>query len=84
MLAKLAAIYLGDPDASSDAGTVAESSAWAASRKIPPKTTTCGACGDTFEFYKVARVPCGHEYCRRGLADLFRLAMTDETLFPPR
>lgn len=36
------------------------------------------------EFFNVARVPCQHEYCRPCLEQLFRLAMTDESLYPPR
>ena len=32
----------------------------------------------------MARVSCCHEYCRASLEDLFKTAMTDESLFPPR
>lgn len=28
--------------------------------------------------------PCGHQYCEECLATLFELAMTDESMFPPR
>lgn len=80
-------IFDSDSDAASEK-PVAESSAWAAARKTrdKPMTGRCVACGDEKEFFEVARVPCknGHEYCRGCLAELFRLSMTDETLFPPR
>ena len=100
MLSKVAAIYMplqkldsASPPphvhlADSEEETIAESSGWAARRKKNDKTMLghCIACGDDKDFFEVARVPCkhGHEYCRDCLAELFRLAMIDETLFPPR
>jgi hypothetical protein len=101
MLSTVAAIYMPEPEdgsppplvfeSDSDGGhgkPVAESSAWAASRKAKDKPMLghCVACGDEKDFFDVARVPCrnGHEYCRGCLAELFRLSMNDETLFPPR
>ncbi|KAK3613866.1 hypothetical protein LTR56_027625 [Elasticomyces elasticus] len=94
---KVAAIYMSEPgssgstppalvyDSDSDR-TIAESATWAGARKgnDKPKLGHCVACGEDVEFYKVARVPCEHEYCRPCLAQLFELSMTDETLFPPR
>ncbi|RMY20243.1 hypothetical protein D0865_16695, partial [Hortaea werneckii] len=75
-------------DDDSDAETIAESSAWAASRphNDRPKTGHCVACRDDKDFFDVARVPCKnkHEHCRECLAELFRLFLTDESLFPPR
>lgn len=65
---------------------VAEPSSWAERRnrgKVP-KLGHCVACGEETEFYKVARIPCGHEYCRPCLAQPFELSMSDESLFPPR
>lgn len=70
-----------------------ESSAWAATRKrltpnendqqaIPNRA--CVSCGDEFQSFHLASVPCGHEYCKTCLHELFRLAMGDESLFPPR
>lgn len=80
-------IFDSDSDCISDK-PLAESSKWAATRKTKdkPMMGRCVACGDEKEFFEVARVPCknGHEYCRDCLAQLFRLSMTDETLFPPR
>ena len=78
-----------DCDADSESEkSKAESSAWGASRKTKdkPMLGNCVACGDEKDFFEVARVPCKneHEYCRDCLAELFRLSMTDETLFPPR
>jgi len=63
-----------------------ESSAWGASRagKSKQKLGHCVACGDTKDFFDVARVPCDHEYCRECLASLFQASMKDESLFPPR
>ncbi|RMY84921.1 hypothetical protein D0861_06708 [Hortaea werneckii] len=66
---------------------MAESSAQAAKRaaeKIPPKTAACVACMDTFVWKELAEAPCGHTYCRECVSGLFRNAMTDESLFPPR
>lgn len=101
LLQKAAAIYMYEPchagpvppglvlDSDSDDETVAESSAWAASRanaNDKPKLGHCVACGDDKDFFDVARVPCKdkHEYCRECLAQLFELSLTDESLFPPR
>ncbi|RMZ13379.1 hypothetical protein D0862_02334 [Hortaea werneckii] len=100
ILEKAAAIYMHTADMNcivkpaltaddeSDGETIAESSAWAASRprNTKPKTGHCIACGDDKDFFHVARVPCKnkHEYCRECLAELFRLSLTDESLFPPR
>jgi hypothetical protein len=76
-----------DSDGASEK-TVAESSRWAASRKTrdKPMMGHCVICGDEKDFFAVARVPCKnrHEYCKDCLAELFRLSMTDEALFPPR
>ncbi|KAG8158642.1 hypothetical protein KVR01_011764 [Diaporthe batatas] len=44
----------------------------------------CCACADEFTFEAVARVPCGHHYCRNCLKHLFTLSLTQEILFPPR
>lgn len=72
---------------------VGESSGWAAIRQGLSLTKddgkasqerACVSCGDDIEFFDLARVPCGHEYCRPCLQELFRLAMGDDSLFPPR
>ena len=76
-----------DKDSDSDETTLRpESSAWGASRagKTKQKLGYCVACGDTKDFFDVARVPCDHEYCRECLASLFQASMKDESLFPPR
>jgi hypothetical protein len=64
---------------------VPESSKMAA-RRSPLKRSThiCVACQAEHTFHDVARVPCGHEYCRACIADLFELALKDEAFFPPR
>lgn len=66
---------------------MAESSAQAAKRmaqKVPPKTAACVACTEVFAWKELAAAPCGHTYCRECVSGLFRNAMTDESLFPPR
>ena len=99
LLEKAAALYNEDiilagpasafEDNESDGGDMAvqpESSAWGASRagKAKQKMGHCVACGDTKDFFDVARVSCDHEYCRECLASLFQASMKDESLFPPR
>jgi hypothetical protein len=48
------------------------------------KKGRCAACYDNKVFFCLARTPCGHEYCKGCLTDLFKCAMIDESLFPPR
>ncbi|KAL7624603.1 hypothetical protein AAE478_006170 [Parahypoxylon ruwenzoriense] len=89
---KLSAIYVDGIDDDDDLevrtllGGQPESSSWAAvrqSRRTTPKRN-CLACDETKHFTDIARAPCGHEYCRDCLAQLFQNAMTDEAYFPPR
>ncbi|TKA66135.1 hypothetical protein B0A49_07074 [Cryomyces minteri] len=42
----------------------------------------CVVCQEGKEAIHV--VPCQHEYCLECLEELFRISMTDESLFPPR
>ena len=44
----------------------------------------CAACGDTKKYFDTISAPCGHEYCRDCLRELFELSFPDESLFPPR
>jgi len=44
----------------------------------------CVACGDRYDAEHCCPVPCQHHYCDDCLHDLFRSAMTDESLYPPR
>jgi hypothetical protein len=97
LLAKLSALYV-EP-ATEDSGLEIaeaeslsdgehdnpESSEWAATR-TPSKTLhrRCVACREHVKYYDIARVPCGHEYCRDCLRDLFQASMTDDSLFPPK
>ncbi|KAI0809693.1 hypothetical protein GGR55DRAFT_161121 [Xylaria sp. FL0064] len=62
-----------------------ESSSWAASRaqEAPPRRP-CIACADLKNVADLARAPCKHDYCGECLENLFRSAMLDESLFPPR
>lgn len=79
---------LDDEDWTLVAGSLPESSSWAASRPAPPGTeiTACVGCQDEINARDAARVPgpCRHEYCRSCLQRLFRAAMSAESLFPPR
>lgn len=93
MLSKAAALYMFESEwplsqhAFEDAeGDTAESSAQGAEPKQTKRQRQghCVACDEDKPFVNVARVPCNHEYCRACLSDLFRLSMTDESLFPPR
>jgi hypothetical protein len=96
MLEKAAALYTDDHDHSITASlpesedlhehVQAESSTWASSRVgvVRQKLGHCVACGETKDFFDVARVPCNHEYCRDCLESLFKASIKDESLFPPR
>ena len=100
ILEKLRALYVTAPveEASSEGQQVkyqsddadtdeepGESSAWAATRG-PQKHTKryCTACQEQTVFFDFARAPCGHEYCRDCLRELFLASLGDDSLFPPR
>lgn len=51
-------------------------------RGIPARS--CVACQDDKDYLEVMPAPCGHEYCRGCLQDLFTSSFSDESLFPPR
>lgn len=51
------------------------------SPNIASDITHCEACGDDKNSEDVCQAPCNHGYC---LQDLFKTAITDESLFPPR
>ncbi|KFX97971.1 hypothetical protein V490_02511 [Pseudogymnoascus sp. VKM F-3557] len=90
LLTKYQALFVSgsilEPNPDLDTGEHAESSTWAASRVtgINSIKSHCEACGDETDFVDVGRVPCRHEYCRDCLQNLFKTAITDESLFPPR
>ena len=44
----------------------------------------CMACHEMKHFFDIIQVSCGHDYCRDCVTELFNLATTDESLFPPR
>lgn len=64
----------------------AESSARAESRHQRSAVVFrhCVACDSEKSLIDVFRTRCGHDYCQECLSTLFRLATTDEALFPPR
>ena len=94
LIERLAALYMtptwtNEDDRGGSTSDQPESSSWAQSRKPAPTkppvpTTECISCGDAHPATDVARCPCSHHYCRGCLANLFRAAMLDEALFPPR
>lgn len=92
LLEKMACIYItGIDDIESDDDVLSvtcqpESSVWAASRQTvrTRQKRACDACGEHKHFAELSRAPCQHEYCRECLSRLFRDAMVDESLFPPR
>ena len=89
---KLSALYMYGPEGmtdfsfTADGGSAEASTSGAASKKSANATCDrrCEACQDDKKWYDLARTPCGHEYCRDCLEDLFRSSLTDESLFPPR
>jgi hypothetical protein len=86
LLKKMCAVYMGDDGADAyeedDIYSADSASGYTAPR--PVSTSRCCTCGDDVPFYDVTRAPCGHQYCRGCLRELFTLSLTDETLFPPR
>lgn len=50
----------------------------------PVQLIRCVACTDNANPNDIVRAPCGHNYCRDCLQNLFSSSMKDETLYPPR
>lgn len=50
----------------------------------PIQTVKCLACTEDCHPGEVIKAPCKHIYCGDCLESLFRAAMKDETLYPPR
>jgi hypothetical protein len=76
-------------DSDSDESTITpESSNWAASRFIRDVRSKrrCVACAEERLIRDLATVPCihEHEYCRECLSRMVRLAIEDESFFPPK
>ena len=44
----------------------------------------CVVCSDEFRARRLITAPCGDHYCKACIGQLYDLAMTDESLFPPR
>lgn len=86
IIKKLAALYNGvvnDPYP-----TVGEPSSRQTTRAGNSSSATmkgrCLACMEDVPFSETVQCPCSHEYCRACIAKLFKAAMSDESLFPPR
>ncbi|KAJ3552282.1 hypothetical protein NPX13_g11156 [Xylaria arbuscula] len=61
------------------------SSTWAASRlQISLRHGSCIACTERKSLEDLNQAPCEHYYCGECLEHLFRAAISDESLFPPR
>ena len=45
---------------------------------------TCVACHEPVEYFAAVYAPCGHDYCKTCIKQLFSMATIDESLFPPR
>lgn len=91
LLEKMSAVYMGDnkfdhgyeeDDIHNDDSVPGHSVT--KKKNNPVAKRRCCTCVDDVPFYDAARAPCGHEYCRDCLRELFTLSLTDETLFPPR
>ena len=69
-----------------DEQLTSESSSWAASRQAHSATSLheCVSCGTSKRLFELLGCPCEHYYCEDCLRTLFRLSLSDETLFPPR
>ena len=69
-----------------DEQSTSESSSWAASRQAHSATALheCVSCGTKKRLFELLGCPCEHYYCEDCLRTLFRLSLSDETLFPPR
>ncbi len=44
----------------------------------------CTVCHETCHFFDILPIPCGHEYCRNCLEQLYTTTLSDESLFPVR
>lgn len=44
----------------------------------------CLACGDAYPRNKILRTTCDHDHCHKCITRLFKKALRDETLWPPR
>ena len=69
-----------------DEPLIAASSNAAARQSEEPRQEMayCDTCMENFPSHAVLRLPCRHGSCQECLRELFRLSMTDESLFPPR
>ena len=62
----------------------ASSSKSQAAEEQPIVKQDCAACHDEKHNFDVVDVSCGHHYCRDCAVSMFKTAMADESLFPPR
>jgi hypothetical protein len=92
LLAKLAGMYLSEEKGIEllESGSEQHVDGESSTSRVQSDTATnninrqCTACGETKKYFDVISGPCGHEYCRNCLRELFEVSFTDESLFPPR
>ncbi len=92
VLSKLAGMFVseklgGDLIDQHDSEEICEASSSTSTAKDPVRRSLvreCEACREPKKSFDVISAPCGHEYCRDCLRDLFQTSLTDESLFPPR
>ncbi|KAL7911949.1 IBR domain-containing protein [Trichoderma velutinum] len=86
MIRKLAALYVGvDDDRYSTVGEPSSRQTTEVGKSASvTETRRCLACMADVPFFETVQCPCSHEYCCSCIAELFKAAMGDESLFPPR
>jgi hypothetical protein len=62
--------------------TELEEEVWLTSAITTPKVELCEVCQEPRPL--VVHIACGHEYCAECLENTIRLALKEESLFPPR
>lgn len=50
----------------------------------PGRHIECEVCGESKPFFDATELPCGHQYCRECLQQVYEASIADESLFSPR
>ncbi|EHK49360.1 hypothetical protein TRIATDRAFT_82700 [Trichoderma atroviride IMI 206040] len=83
MIKKLTALYVGNAEPPNGEPSSSHASPAVTSATVSEQRQ-CVSCMTDVPFFETVQCPCSHEYCRGCIADLFKAAMYDESLFPPR